>query len=217
MPHKPYYDDNGNELPSVTQVIKLLNHKGLIQWANYIGMRHISYNDYMEERQVVGSLVHLKIEKFLSNEDQPDNFIDSDINEDVNKRFNLFKAWYDETQAKPIWVEKSLVNNRYGGTLDALVQIKNGTIGLIDFKTSNKIKPSQLLQLGGYLNLIEEKEPEMYDKIDFCSIIAFGKELNISSRLKEDMMLYRNAFEKLYMLYCSWKSILKDEWNQDIE
>ena len=47
MPHKPYYDDNGNELPSVTQVIKLLNHKGLIQWANYIGMRHISYNDYI--------------------------------------------------------------------------------------------------------------------------------------------------------------------------
>ena len=216
MAHNAYYDEKGNELPSVTQIIKILNHKGLIQWANYIGFKHISYTNYMEERQLVGSLVHLKIEKFLKGEDYSPSYLDDSIEKEVNEKFKLFEIWYNETAAKPIWIEKALSNNRYGGTLDAVVQIKNGAIGLIDFKTSKTIKPSQLLQLGGYLNLIQERENDMYKNINFCSIIAFGNELSISSRSREDMELYQKAFEKLYMLFCSWKDILSNDWNQSI-
>ena len=43
MAHLPYYNSKAHEIPSVTQIISLLNKKGLMDWSNWLGLQRIKY------------------------------------------------------------------------------------------------------------------------------------------------------------------------------
>ena len=93
----------------------------------------------------------------------------------------------------------------------------NGSVGLIDFKTGSRVKPSHFLQLGGYLTLLEETNKDLYNEIDFAEVIALGgKSIELVSRSIDDMRLYRDTFEKIYLLRCSWLNVLDDKWSETI-
>jgi hypothetical protein len=214
--HPSYYNSKGEEIPSVTQIISLLNHKGFMEWSNMLGFKKIKVEEYLDECAWVGTVVHNRIS--LTFEGKTD-FLDigGQKGMQIDMLYKRFLAWKESAKVEMIMSEERMQNERYGGTLDLICKYPNGCIGLIDFKTGAKVKPSHLLQLGGYLNLLESNYPELYEKISFAEVISLGgKSIQLVSRSIEDMQLYRDTFEKIYLLRCSWMSVLNDNWNETI-
>lgn len=218
MAHQSYYNHDNKEIPSVTQILKIINKSGIVEWANILGFYKIKYKPFLDEKATIGTYVHERIERYFNGKDPKENekIFDVDIEKKVNERYNIFLIWNKGCDPKPIKIEESYNNNRYGGTVDAILEI-NGEVVLVDFKTSKKPYSIYFLQLGGYLNLIKELDKELYDKIAYVQVITFGKGLLIETKYKENMHKYEDCFEFLYNLYIKWKNILETEWNETIE
>jgi hypothetical protein len=214
--HPSYYNSKGEEIPSVTQIIALLNHKGFMEWANMLGLKKVKVDTYLDERAWVGTVVHDRINKVFNGKT---TFLEmpGETGMEIEMLYHRFLAWKNTTNVEMIMSEERMQNERYGGTLDLVCKYPNGSVGLIDFKTGSKPKPSHLLQLGGYLNLLAECKKEIYDEIDFAEVITLGgKSINMVSRSIEEMQLYRDTFEKIYMTRCAWLSVLEDKWPETI-
>lgn len=213
--HPDYINSKGEKIPSVTQVIALLNHEGFMEWANYLGLiRHVKVKDFMDHAAYRGSVVHDRIARTFQGDTKFET-LSLEIEAEVNILFDRFLIWKEEAEPAPIEVERRYQNEEYGGTVDLICKTKQGPTILIDFKTSTEPKAQYMLQLGGYLNLIKENDPELYDKIDMCQVITLGgKRMQIVTRIKEDMVKYQEAFERLFQAYLAWKKLLGDNWKE---
>lgn len=211
-----YYNDKNEPIPSVTQIISILNKNGLVKWANILGFKKINAEKLINEKALIGSLLHDRISKYLKGEEYSPH-LSEEINDRVDELYNIFLKWYDVSQPKLIFTEKNYINNLYGGTIDLLCEIE-GKIYLIDFKTSKKIHSTQLIQLAGYLLLISELDPELYSKIDRCQILSFTpSKLLTESREIEQMKPYELIFQNSYILYTQYDKILREEWNESLK
>lgn len=212
-----YYNNRNEIIPSVTQVLKALSSKGIAEWANWLGWKRISYTKHLDELSFYGTIVHDWINKTFNGEEIKELGMRVPNEDKIYTCFSRFNQWKDETQAECLYTEKAYNNNRYSGTIDLIAKIKNGMVGLIDFKTSASPRPSHVLQLGGYLNLIEETDNKLFNQITYAQIISLGGDsISFFTLPREKMRIYQQAFEKLFLLYCSWKDILKNDWNETI-
>jgi hypothetical protein len=215
--HLGYYDNDGNEIPSVTQLLSLIGSEALTKWANSLGLRKIKLESYLDEVSMAGSLTHARIEKYLKGESAYDGeFYGRKVEAIAEQSFSLFKTWVDSAKIEPVWIEKRLSNNRYGGTIDLLAKLRKGPLCLIDFKTSKHPKPSHLMQLAGYLNLIKETEPDTFEDINFVQVVTLGgARVHLLTRPLDEMFIYMDAFEKLYMMFKAYEACLeKDKWKE---
>lgn len=212
--HEGYFDSKGNEIPSVTQLLHFIGSDALVQWANRLGLRNISLDKYRDEVTLAGSVTHDRIAKYFANEPLGDEYYGAKVENVAEIAFARFKIWCDEAKVKPIWSEKRFSNDKYGGTIDLLCTVRDGITMLVDFKTSKKVKPTHVLQLAGYLNLIKDIDPDMYKEIKFVQVVALGgKETHLLTKPIEDMEMYQNAFEKVYMMYKAFKTCIEaDKW-----
>lgn len=214
--HPDYINEKGEVIPSVTQIIKILNHPGYAEWANYLGFKKLTFKTHLADLANIGTIVHERIDQWFHGVRQFP-FTTPDEEMEIETKFNRFIAWAEEFDVKPIMTEERMQNERYGGTIDLVAQLSDGPITLIDFKTASGPKPQHMLQLGGYLNLMEEKKPDIYKKIELCQIVTLGgKKLQTVTRPKEEMDVYRNAFEKIYIMRCVWLDVLADNWSEKI-
>ena len=218
MAHLPYYNSKAHEIPSVTHIISLLNKKGLMDWSNWLGFQRIKYRAFLDEKALLGTLVHNKIECDICNTHYSPH-IDYKLEREADVRFNYYLQWKRDCHVEPKYSELRLHNERYGGTID-FIGIVNGELTLGDFKTSKKPHFTHFMQLAAYLNLLQFKEPEIYDKLTNCRIICFtGKsDVPIISRSKrvEEMVEYRTAFEKLYEAFIVLNRISIEDWKGPI-
>ena len=88
----------------------------------------------------------------------------------------------------------------YAGTAD-LVVMRNGKVYLIDYKATNHLKSSYLLQLAAYTAAIKE----LYGlEVEKATLIRFGKKEVGYERLavtKEELAIYFEIFKKCLMFY----------------
>jgi hypothetical protein len=169
----------------------------------------------MEEKGEIGTAVHAKIESYLLNTEytpSPKMYIESK----ADVLFKVFKNWAEEVNPRALSMEENLCNGRYGGTYDAILQYPDGPIGLVDFKTSTRPRPYNLFQLGGYLNLLEELQPEIYQSLTFVSVLVLGQgdgKIKILTRSIPEMEKYKVGFEQMYQIFMMLKDILWGDWN----
>lgn len=214
MAHLPYYNSKAHEIPSVTQIISLLNKKGLMDWSNWLGFQRIKYRAFLDEKSLLGTLVHNKIECDI-NQTHYSPHIDYKLEREADVRFNYYLQWKRDCKVEPKYSELRLHNERYGGTID-FIGIANGEMTLGDFKTSKKPQFTHFMQLAAYLNLIQFREPELYEQITTCRIVCFTGKPDVpivSKAMKvEEMVEYRTAFEKLYEAFKLLNTISIDDW-----
>ena len=92
------------------------------------------------------------------------------IKEDRNKMNNAFlsfKRWWSiiaQNHYKIIFLEKTLVNNYFGGTLDMLIEINN-RLYIVDFKTSNHFNYKYHLQTSAYRRLLYDNYRILVDGV----------------------------------------------------
>lgn len=209
--HASYYNEKKEEVPSVTTIIKLLNKPFIAKWANSLGWKRQSYDKVLDERAMEGTFAHELFHEKLFKEGK--EF-------DVSTEYRLMKAkeylltfedFLNENELNPIWGEKSLSCDKYGGTIDLYCEL-NGKKTILDYKTSKKFYSSHFIQLGAYINLLNNHDYEVEQVAILC--IRDG-----SYKIKiidvNDMELYRNIFEKLsnlfydiYELNKEWKDLM---------
>ena len=154
--HSTYYDKYGNEVPSVTTILKIVNKPELIGWAHFMGTRHISIESILEKSSYFGNSMHDYLECYFTGGYYIPIFSELLNEEDYKKATNNFRWFIKDKTFKCILSEASRSNNTFGGTLDYYGEF-NGKKMLIDFKTSKDVYPTYLLQLGGYYELIKNE------------------------------------------------------------
>jgi len=111
----------------------------------------IAYLQEQKKATSFGKKCHDWIEKHIEKKDEL-------IPPEILKPINAFLDW--EEQNVNEWLASEIVVSwdeiKAAGRLDAIALFKNGTTGIIDFKTSNQISPSYILQLTGYWAGVKE-------------------------------------------------------------
>ena len=149
-----YYNKRGDRLPRVTEILdRCIHNDSLMYWANSLGFKGIRYRDFMSNAANIGTAAHNAIERFLMNK----------LDDTSNIPFLGFLSWWNivtqdlHMPIEIIYIEHQMSCRYYGGTLDALARI-GGKVYLIDFKTSNHVTFSYMLQLAAYRYILRKEE-----------------------------------------------------------
>lgn len=160
--HTTYYNSMGQEIPSVTQVLKLYG-KHLESWANWIGRKGIDYKTYLMERAELGTYVHSVCEKFFSKDLEVDKHPDTKYLSPQDYQILLSRLEYTLILMKnkgyePYAQELKISGETYGGTIDLVFYNKtNDKYIVIDLKTAKNAHDTMYMQLMAYCQLLTEK------------------------------------------------------------
>lgn len=207
--HSTYINKENTEVPSATTIIKILNKPSIAKWANSLGWKRMSYDRVLEQRAFEGTLVHEVCHEFLFNEGKKFDTATPESRRFIVDNLRTFKDFLDIVDLEPLWGEKSFSSDRYGGTVDLYCNL-DGKPTILDFKTSKNFYSTHFIQLGAYIQLLEEKDYKV-EQVAIL-IIRDGKhKMKIIPR--EEMNMYIEIFNKLtdlfYLVY-DLNSIWKD-------
>lgn len=203
----PYYF-NGKPVPRVTNILSAMLHEEyLMNWAEKMGRFNVDRNEILENAASIGSAVHEWCENFLRYRMVPDfsNTPRTKRNMKMINAFNSFMTWIYDLEAnhiwKPVMMEVPLVNELYGGTLDALLEI-DGRLCIIDFKTSNQMSYKYVLQVIAYRYTLRE----VYGiNVDRLYVLRFNKtKVEMPEELlldleKPDVLEFANNCENMFL------------------
>ena len=182
-----YYSYYGLPVPRVTEIIdQQYYNESLNQWK--IMTTPKDYKRIRENSQKIGSITHQMIENYLINQtDLPIPFtIRYDQEKEIKTAYENFKRWKFTLEQingykieRILVIEQKLVCPYFGGTLDLLATI-NGRNYIIDFKTSKKISPPYIIQLGSYFWLLNNgyfENPALKDvSADGIGVVRLDKQ-----------------------------------------
>ena len=211
-----YINADGKDVPSVTHIIQVIRKKGVQVWANWLGFKRVNLKEFVDNKAALGRALHSRINAYVTGTkwDPP---LDYEMEQWCDKYWDWFLSWYKEASPKILYSEMELIGAEYGGTLDCICEMFGKTI-LLDFKTSSKPSSSQFIQLGGYLNLLEEMRPEIYETIEHCQIVTFEPKhgCTIATKTIDEMQKYRSIFNHAFHLFIEYDEVLRRDWNDTL-
>jgi CRISPR/Cas system-associated exonuclease Cas4 (RecB family) len=151
VPHTPY-TLNGEEIPSVTEIIGIIDKPFLRMWYGKNGIRECER--IKKESGELGSRVHDAIEAYLRGD------IPAVNSHQETEMLQHFVRWREFSDFRPVELELKVVSERYRfhGTFDALGTFGDSTeLVMCDWKTSSKIDDTYALQLSAYAAAYEER------------------------------------------------------------
>jgi hypothetical protein len=136
------YTVDGVVVPSVTQLLRPISPD----------FERIN-PEVLERKRALGSAVHLACEL-----DDTGELDDVSTHPEVFGYVLAWRKFKSDTGAAVLMNEQRLYHRtlRFAGTLDRLVQVRNGDVYLIDLKTSISMHDSYGVQLAGYQLLIDD-------------------------------------------------------------
>lgn len=187
---------------------KEIQEKADKRWREIMQMSPLEYLDLLDEAYKAHSVklkdsasdgtdLHAELEKFIKNHIlcQKSGMKDTTI---YAEKILPFIAWTEDNVDKFLWSELHCFSEKLwlGGISDVGVQLKNGEVGILDFKSSKEAYNSQFIQCALYDTEITEnggytadgkKIFELEKPITFYGIVPFGaKEFKIDFRYNVD-------------------------------
>ena len=154
-----YECPDGKKVPSVTTILQIIGNKEIIYWANRLGFKHIDYETELNRLADNGTLMHTVLQHIVdpSLANEPIVFKDKFEEEKYLKLAEKFSNMIKNYSYTTIFTEKTFISSKlgYGGTVDWFADM-NGFNMINDFKSSKRVYMKQLLQIGGYYNLMIE-------------------------------------------------------------
>lgn len=217
--HEDYFNSKGEQIPSVTTILKILSKEQLYEWHNFMGFLKINTKEYTKRAALIGTLTHYFLErsgkKKLINYSILDEY-DEKIYVPVRKAIKGYVKWYKEYNPNILKCETKVSNEQFGGTIDNICEISN-ELYIVDYKTSKDVYPSMFLQLAAYNKLLRE---EMDYKVDYVAILILNKKKVeykfIKMKVSYLEKYYEPVFILMYEVYIKWKENLKVDWNQEL-
>ena len=218
--HRKYHNSSGEEVPSVTTVLKIYG-KDLTGWANWLGFQGIKVKPYVMERANYGTYIHSLAERYFTGDlsvlMNDHKFLNDVEYEGFIKRFDYLSSLLYSKGFEVYRCELVLEGKRCGGTLDIIFYNKElNKYLLLDFKTSKAIQKSMYIQLGGYTKLLKE----VCDIDVFAvGIILITKEVtdpsfsNIMSAKdnEKNVQIFDKLLDIYYLLDAQDKELLKGD------
>jgi hypothetical protein len=200
MPHKDWFDEIGNKIPTVTQILGLYQNEELIRWRGRIG------NDIADEvlfnSSKLGLDVHEKVENYFKNK------MTVDVSCVAGKLAMSIINWINRHNFEIVDYEVGLKSKIYGfaGTFDAIGRFDNKKLWICDWKTSNRISKTYALQLAAYAWLYNENNNLSWSNgINSGFIVRPNKSIPESD---PEIMKYENLEELFCIFIC-----VKKFWN----
>jgi len=155
------YIHNGFVVPRVTKILqRCIHNDSFCYWANSLGFKHLSYKQELNKAAEIGTICHNNIDKYLTNYNENSNFSPALVNERASNAYQSFIKWFEDVSSianfKILMHEETLTCPWFGGTLDGLYDF-DGTVYVVDYKTSNHIGFSYFLQLAAYRYMLKLK------------------------------------------------------------
>ena len=219
-----FYDIDGRKLPSVTTILGVLQKPALIPWAakeTAAAFKELIQEaiindldldlDAMEleakkahrkkktEAMDIGTAVHNAIELWLESDGRmhPEEI----ANPEAQQGLKRFLEWGEQHTVKVLSYEQVVTDNRsYAGRFDMLAEV-DGTVTLIDFKTSTGIWDEYWFQVAAYAACIEVAP----DAVAILRIDKTSGEFEYVSR--EKWQGHAEAFRKLSEFYNLMKGL----------
>lgn len=195
MPHvKSVKDKDGNEIPSVTEVLSILGKPELYRWYGKYGFD--SCERMKREAGEWGSELHDSISQYLKGEEV-------DVSSRCAPMLHAFSEWKERSGFVPLAVEpeEPLKSALYGfrGTFDAIGTL-DGELVVCDWKSSSRIYPDYGLQLAAYAQLWEEAHPK--EKIRTGFIVRIDKKsCKVQVKGFYNLKMYFEVFKNLLPVY----------------
>lgn len=221
--HTNYVNRHGIYVPSVTTVIKVINKESLIYWANSLGWNKKSVKKELDTASTIGTYSHNIVESIIVNTSYKGliNEVKKFDNEKIKKicnSVNSFKSWWTINKEffEIIDIEKSLVCDEYGGTVDIICKYK-GKLVILDLKTSSDFYFNMFIQLAAYAHLYYITTGELIEDV---GILRLNKkngneaELLMMSELPgNDMNYYYTIYNRALDLY-RYLHVLEADWEE---
>lgn len=219
--HENYYNKKGDEIPSVTTVMKIMNKPELLKWSNFVGLTlHKNIDEILDTSSTIGSLTHYIIERHNKRKIINFKILDDykpSIQRAVDKTIKGFQLYLKEYKPKSIHSELRVQNDLFGGTIDNICKIDK-KIYIVDYKTSKDVYPSMFIQLAAYNKLLREEKGLKIDKV--AILLLEKKKINfkfVQMDIENLEKYYEPIFYLLLKLYYLWKENLEKDWNKKLE
>ena len=153
---RSYAAPDGNNYPSVTTVLSILNRDSIAQWRKRVGEEEANRVSYRAATR--GTAVHEIIEDYINNKEDL-----SAYGLDIHQSLNNIKPILDNRIGVVYAQEAPLYSEYLGlaGRVDCIAEF-DGKLSIIDFKTSKKIKRREwitnyFIQESAYAIMWEER------------------------------------------------------------
>lgn len=168
-----YVTPEGNKYPSITTVLGAGEKPWLKDWRNMLG--EAKADKEMKRAADRGTAVHLMIERFLNNEEEPtrDQRLEH-ISEFNSLRLHLKKVNNILTQETALWSDTL----KLAGRVDCVGEYQ-GVLSIIDFKTSTNDKKDTMiqdyfLQTAAYAVMFQERYDIQIDQVVIIMSVEKG-------------------------------------------
>lgn len=163
------------EMPSVTEILGMLDKPALKQWAVDCAIRCIENGGTLDEAKFawknrdaldVGSIVHHAIESHIAGYKPDFSALDGENLSQALASYKSFEEWEGSHSVR--WYANELTVSLpplYCGTLDALANI-DGVDYILDFKTANGIYNDYWIQLAMYHRAFEHLRQNPMEYLD---------------------------------------------------
>lgn len=209
--HSTYINKEDIEVPSATTILKILNKPSIAKWANSLGWRRKSYEKVLEERAFEGTVAHELFHEYLFNEGAKFDTSTPERRKFLKDNLNTFKDFLTTCKLDPIWGEKSFSSDRYGGTVDLYCNL-DGKLTILDFKTSKSFYSTHFIQLGAYIQLLEETGLKV-EQVAILKIRDGIHKIKIIPRdeMDEYIEIFNRMTDLFYLIYelnKEWKDLM---------
>lgn len=156
------YRVDGVRYDRVSKVLDIINKPNIIAWMKEKGLDEAQR--ILEEAGRIGTAVHAMCEEVFHGRD-PWSSVEGT---ELEPYYTAFVPWYEEHVGQVIFVERTLWSDEYGfcGTVDEVAELRNmgingipdGSLAVLDIKTSRWNSWTYRLQTAFYKIAIEEKD-----------------------------------------------------------
>ena len=194
---QPYLAADGERVPGVTTITGRYHESGaLVWWANAVGRgEHESCEDQdrcpvckrrpgRTQKEAssmaadVGTYAHALVDNHVMGTEVPREdyeWLSQEQTDQASLCLDAFKRWVDNFGVTFLETELRLVSEeyRFGGMLDSVGRLGNGTLVLPDWKTSKGIYADYLAQIAAYGILVDESE--LFGPVEEYHILRISK------------------------------------------
>lgn len=197
-----------NHYDGLTKMLLLIQKMDVEDYAKLVDKAYRAHTMTLKEKAQEGVDLHAECERFIRDEMAGLNKAHTEYHERIKPLID----WSRNNVAKHLWSEGNCYSEKHwiGGISDWGVELKDGRVAIVDFKSSKEAYLSQFWQCCGYAIQIEENGVfdrdgnQIYSldgrKIDVVIVLPFGME-NPYPQMNVDVQGGKEAFLAELLLY----------------
>jgi hypothetical protein len=202
----PKYNSSDKVNSSAEKGLNLIKGLSLDKYKTLLTKAYRHHHDSLNKSAKKGTDLHAELERYVKN--TMHNRMSTPV---YNDRILPFIEWAEKNVKKFLWSEAHCYDEELwvGGISDCGVELNDGKMAIIDFKSSKDAYPTHYIQCAGYAIQIENnglwsedgsKNKKVAKKFDALIIVPFGAKV-VEPKMLYNIDSYKEGFRNAVGLY----------------